>query len=140
MREPRPEPVSPVLTETLLRGLITPDTQEVTVTGFAPLHDGDRAQAREEAIADALRRAVKNRTRVYVTAETCRKHERRLVEEVYAKAEEFIVRYKVLEEGTEGDLYWVRLRARVSLFLLRERLGVLGLLDPFRDILRLVDP
>ena len=100
----------------LLVGASTPiRAASVEVEGFGPLIQGDLAQARDEALADARVRAIEQVAGVQVEARSELAQELMVMSETGTSSEGFISNEQILEEGMAGDgLYRVRLRADVS--------------------------
>lgn len=85
------------------------------VEGFGPLINGDLAQARDEALADARLRVIEKVTGVEVVARSVLAKELMVMSEVSTNSAGLISSEQILEEGMAGEgLYRVLLKAEVS--------------------------
>ncbi len=113
--------------------LLTPanaqDTQTVSSDGIAAIVDGNTAIARDNAIGDALRKAVEQAVGTMVSSETVVQNFQLLSDKIYSQSQGYIQSYKVLSEGAaEATIYKVTVQAVVSIGGLQNDLAALGLL------------
>lgn len=117
-----------------LAGLWSPETglaqsQTVTVDGVAGIQGGDKAIARDNAIQDALRKAVEQAVGTMVASETLVENFVAVRDNILSKSQGYVQDYKVIKEGADKDLYTVTIAASVSIGSLKSDLGALGLLQ-----------
>jgi len=85
---------------------------EVVAEGRAPL---DEPMARSQALADALREAVREGAGVDLVSETQVKDFALVSDRMFSKARGYVRRYEVLSSGAEGNgFYTVRIKADVQ--------------------------
>ena len=104
------------------------DVQLQEATGQAAVLNGDKPAAREKAIDDALRQAVKMAVGTQVQSVTEVQEFQTKMDTVLEHSTGYVKRYEILKEGTEGDVVQVTVRAQVSLAALDKDLEALGLL------------
>lgn len=90
------------------------DVEQVEVTGQAAIFDDDKAQARDKAIDDALRKAVESAVGTMISSETITENYQLLSDRIYSQAEGYVKKYKILDEKDEDNVYIVEIRAQVS--------------------------
>jgi hypothetical protein len=103
----------------LLMGLsalpaVAADVEEVEVSGQAAIFDDDKAQARDKAIDDALRKAVESAVGTMISSETITENYQLLSDRIYSQAEGYVKKYKILDEKDEDNVYIVEIRAQVA--------------------------
>lgn len=105
------------------------DTQTVTSDGIAPIVAGNTAIARDNAIGDALRKAVEQAVGTMVSSETVVQNFQLLSDRIYSQSQGYIQSYKILSEGpSEVTIYKVTVQAVVSIGGLKNDLAALGML------------
>ncbi len=102
-------------------------TQTVTSEGMAGVQ-GNPAIARDNAIQDALRKAVEQAVGTMVASETLVENFQVVRDNIYNKSQGYVKEYKVVKESPGKDLYAVTISATVSTESLKNDLGALGLL------------
>ncbi len=102
------------------------DKKKVISEGVA---DGNKAQAREKAIKDALRSAVEQGMGAFVTTELTVKQKKLVDEKITTETTGFVKSYKVIEEKEEDGLYTVKIEALIKSGKLRDELKALGLIQ-----------
>ena len=102
-------------------------TQTVTAEGMAGVQ-GNPAIARDNAIQDALRKAVEQAVGTMVASETLVENFQVVRDNIYNKSQGYVKEYKVVKESPGKDLYAVTIMATVSTDNLKNDLGALGLL------------
>ena len=102
----------------------------VTVTGQAPLVDGNSRRAEKMALENALRLAVKQDVDILVDAQTRASNHVALQERIFFKASRYISRYNVLSEGVtpDGTQYSLTIKANVQTASIKNELQAMGLL------------
>ena len=90
------------------------DVWTLEAEGLSVIKGVDIAQARADALADALRRAVEQVVAGQLSEKTRESKRKILKDAIYAKAEAYIQTYKILGEYPSQDGYRVRVRATVS--------------------------
>lgn len=99
-----------------------------TVDGVGVIVANNTAQARDQAIQDALRLAVEQAAGTMVSSETLVQNYEVLRDQVYSQSQGYIRHYEVTNETTEGNLYRVTVQAAVAMGNLKNDLAALGLL------------
>ncbi|MBN2384373.1 flagellar assembly protein T N-terminal domain-containing protein [bacterium] len=102
--------------------------KSVNSKGAAVITGEDIAQARDQAINDAVRKAVEMAVGSQIQTESLMKNYELLEEQIYSKSSGYVSNYKVIEEKRESNLYWVTISAEVSEGQLKDDLAGLGLL------------
>ncbi|MBU1717358.1 MAG: LPP20 family lipoprotein [Proteobacteria bacterium] len=103
-----------------------PPAQEVIATGFG---SGDQiAAARDEAINDALRKAVEQGVGVNISSQTTVEQMVLIEDRIYSESRGFIESYKIINEGKEDDVYQVKISALVKMAELSEKLAAIGII------------
>jgi len=84
----------------------------------------DKAKARDEAIADAQRRAVEQGVGLYIKSETLVANFELIEDSIYRHSEGYVHTYEIVSENydTEKELYWVKIKADVRTGKLEEDL------------------
>lgn len=104
------------------------DLQLQEATGQAAVLNGDKPAAREKAIDDALRQAVKMAVGTQVQSVTEVQDFQTKMDTVLEHSTGYVKRYEILREGMDADVVQVTLRAQVSLAALDKDLEAMGLL------------
>lgn len=113
-------PLSPLLAAAQDKG-----SKEVISMGVA---DGKSARARDEALNDALRKAVEQGVGTYVTTELTVEQQRLVEDRIYTESRGYIQNYRVLHEGETEGLYEVKISALVKMGKLANDLQSIGLI------------
>jgi nucleotide-binding universal stress UspA family protein len=100
-------------------------SKEVISMGVA---DGKSARARDEALNDALRKAVEQGVGTYVTTELTVEQQKLVEDRIYTESRGYIQNYKVLHEGETEGLYEVKISALVKMGKLADDLQSIGLI------------
>lgn len=103
-------------------------TQDITSTGVAAILQGDKAIARDNALQDALRKAVEQAVGTMVSAETVVENYQLIRDSILTKSQGYIQNYKVVSESPSAELYQVTISATVALGNLKNDLSALGIL------------
>lgn len=103
--------------------------KEVIVTGVGSIFQGDIAHARDDAIEDALRRAVEDVMGLLLSSETLVENFQLVEDRIFTKTQGYIQRYEVLKQGRrDSQLYEVQVRALVKLSELQNDVEAIGTL------------
>ena len=100
----------------------------VEAKGVGIVVDNNTALARDDAIRDALRKAVEQAVGTLVSSETMVENFQVLSDNIYTKTRGYIKNYKVLSESKADNLYQVVVRATVAMGSLKDDLDAIGLL------------
>lgn len=100
----------------------------VTVDGIGALQGEAVARARDEAIEDALRRAVEQVIGTYIDSETQVENMQVISDKILSKARGFVEGYEILDEKQVPGLYRVRVRATMATRDVESNLRAIGLL------------
>lgn len=103
-------------------------TQAVETEGNARITFGDLARARNEAVRDALQKAVEQVASRWLAPQEAARKSPVLKEQITDRAEGFIQEYRIVSEITGFDLYTVAIRATVLADSIRNDLRGLGLI------------
>ncbi len=114
--EPRSEPV-----------LTSGEGVEVLAEGVAAITSTVDI-ARDQALKDALRKAVEQAVGSFINSETRVENFQLLSDRIYANSEGYVSSYRVLTESREGDMYRVVVRAVVKQERIENDLQAIGIL------------
>lgn len=103
-------------------------TETVTADGMATVLD-NRAIARDNAVKDALRKAVEQAVGVMLSSETIVENSALVRDNIYSKTQGYIKQYKIVKETPAKDIYVVTVLAVIGISDLKNDLGALGLLQ-----------
>ena len=104
------------------------DMQTVTVDGTAR-PQGNQAISRDNAIGDALRKAVEQAVGMMVVSETVVDKSELIKDMIYSKTQGYVKQYKIIKESSSQDVYLVTIVAVIDVNDLKNDLGALGLLQ-----------
>lgn len=102
--------------------------QTITAEGVGVVMGGDRAIARDNAINDALRKAVEQAVGTMVSSETLVQNFQTLNDRIYTQTQGYVQNYKILGENPGPDLHRVTVQAAVAMGNLQKDLQALGIL------------
>ncbi len=103
-------------------------TQAVETEGSARITGGDLARARNEAVRDALQKAVEQVAGRWITPQGAAGKTSVIKELITDRADGFIKEYRIVTEMTAVDLYTVAVRATVLANSIRNDLRAAGLI------------
>ncbi|MCX8083595.1 MAG: flagellar assembly protein T N-terminal domain-containing protein [Calditerrivibrio sp.] len=86
----------------------------VTATGEANIVNGDIAAAKFQAIARAKWAALEAAAGVQVKVETIVQNAQLVDEAIKSEVKGVVDKYKIIDEGKDKDLYWVKISADIS--------------------------
>jgi len=99
-------------------------TDEVTVTGSAPLGAGDY---KKEALRKAMYNAVEKAVGVQVKSDTMVKNFQVIKDQILMRADGYVKKWEVLTEGNKGDVYEMTIKAWVGKGTLNKDLFLNGI-------------
>ncbi|MDK2922278.1 MAG: hypothetical protein PWR24_1835 [Desulfonauticus sp.] len=103
--------------------------KEVITTGMAPLL-GNQAQARNQALSQALRNAVEQGVGTLIDSNTMVQNYQLISDKIYSQASGYVTNYQILSEGLspDGQMYNVTIKASVSTESIKNDLRAIGIL------------
>jgi hypothetical protein len=112
----------------IYQGFCLQEVKRIETEGLASIKEGDVAAARDQAIEDALRRAVEQTVGTIVESETVVQNYALLSDRIYTKSDGYVTRYEILEEDQQEKLYRVKALVDVGVDKLKDDLSAIGLL------------
>ena len=118
------------------QGATPANGQEVTLAGGegtdvlaeGTASDGDSGIARNNALNDALRKAVEQGVGAFVDSDTRVENYQLISDEIHSEAPGYVSSYRVITAGRDAGLYRVTIRARVKLDKIANDLAATGVL------------
>lgn len=104
-------------------------SQTVTAEGVAGIQGGNQGLARDNAIRDALRKAVEQAVGTMVASETLVENFVTVRDNILSRSQGYVQSYKVVKQEARGDLYSATIEATVAIGSLKSDLAALGLLQ-----------
>jgi hypothetical protein len=120
--------VCPALALTIAYAQQEEQPRTFAAQGTGGINAGNLAQARLEAIQDALRKAVAQAVSGMLAGREGKKVEEPAIQSLYAEAERYVQTYRITDEYRGQTEYRVLIRATVATDSLRQDLGSLGIL------------
>ncbi len=99
--------------------------KKVVVTGTG---ENGSAKGRDQALDDALRRAVEQGVGVYITSETTVEQMMLVEDRIYSESRGYIREYTIVREGEKNGLYEVQISAVVKMAKLAKDLESIGII------------
>ncbi|MGQ9679084.1 MAG: flagellar assembly protein T N-terminal domain-containing protein [bacterium] len=118
---------APTPTQSTEVGQSGSEGSEVLAEGVAALTGGVDI-ARDQALKDALRKAVEQGVGVFVNSETRVANFQLLSDRIYSRADGYVSSYRLVNESREANLYRVTVRAQVKLERIEDDLKAIGIL------------
>lgn len=115
----------------LSTGLLAQEEITVTSTGLGVVIAGDLGKARDEALNDALRKAVEQAVGTMISAQSIVENAVLIEDNIYSKTSGYIKSYDIVREGQSVNIpntYEVALTATVSTASLKDDLAAIGIL------------
>jgi hypothetical protein len=115
----------------LSTGLLAQEEITVTSTGLGVVIGGDLGKARDEALNDALRKAVEQAVGTMISSQSIVENAILIEDNIYSKTSGYIKGYDIVREGQSVNLpntYEVALTATVSTASLKDDLAAIGIL------------
>ena len=103
-------------------------SQTVTAEGVGAVFGNDRAIARDQALQDALRKAVEQAVGTLVSSETMVQNFQTLNDKIYTQTQGYIQSYRILSETPGTNIHQVTIQATVAIGDLEKDLQALGFL------------
>ena len=103
------------------------ETETVTANGVAGLQD-NQAISRDNAVNDALRKAVEQAVGLMLSSETLVESGQIVRDNIYSKTQGYIKQYKIVKEQPSQGVYLVTVAAVIGVSELKNDLDALGLL------------
>jgi hypothetical protein len=94
------------------------------------MYNNDLLDAKKRALADAQKNAVEMTVGVYVNAATRVEKALMVDQQILAKTNGYIKKYKILSEGQDGNFYKTKIEALVKIEEINKDLSLLGLNTP----------
>ncbi len=105
-----------------------PQVKELMVVGFGEMVEGDVGQARQDAILNALKEAVRLSLLELIPSSMLEENAITLDMEIFSQVTQYVQTFKILSETGKAHGHEVLLQAQVDLHKLRDSLSVIGLL------------
>lgn len=105
-----------------------PQVEELMVVGSGKMVEGDIGRARQDAILNALKEAVRISLLKFVPSRILEESTFTLDTEIFSQVTQYVQTFKILSETERADGHEVLLQAQVDLQKLKESLSTLGLL------------
>ncbi len=106
----------------------SPDTIGIETEGTCLVSGGDRVPARNHAIDDSIRKAVRRVVYMLISEDIAIEKSDIIDDNIYSKSESYIQDYRILKEGMEDGLYKVRVRVSLPVGDIKNALEMLGVL------------
>jgi hypothetical protein len=106
-----------------------PHVKELMVVGSGQVVEGDVGRARQNAIVNALREAVRISLLDLIPSVALEENTVALDMEIFNRVTEYVQTFKILSETGKADRHEVLLRAQIDLHKLRDSLSAMGLLE-----------
>jgi len=100
-----------------------------TSDGVASIYKDNIANAREDAINDAIKKTVSGTLEALLSAAQISRNYNIIEENIINKSQQYITNYKVVSEKAIGNIYQVTIQTIIAKSKLKEDLLVLGLLS-----------
>ncbi len=92
------------------------EAKEVVASGMGSITSGDVAHARDDAVEDALRKALENALGLIVESETLVENFQLIEDNIFSKTRGYVQTYDIVREGKRSEqLYEVTIRAVVKM-------------------------
>lgn len=109
------------------------DWKGIISMGVSALSSEPESTARDNAIEDAIRRAVEQAVGTIVSSQSMVSNYTIFKDLIYSKASDYLKSYKILDEYKDDGLYFVKIEAQVDLDSISEVLHKIGLLSMRRQ-------
>ena len=100
---------------------------EVIVEGMSEVSNGDLVQAKDMAQENALRNAVEQAVGVTIDAETKTENHELIEDSIYSQSRGYVSEYDIIDSRSEGDIFFIEIRAVVKEDILEDDLDDLDL-------------
>jgi hypothetical protein len=120
----------------LIAGLVTPlpaaelpQVKELMVVGSGETIEGDVGKARQSAIMNALKEAVRISLMEFIPSSMLEENDIALHTEIFSRVTQYVQTFKILSETGKADRNEVLLQVQIDLHKLRDSLASMGLLE-----------
>jgi len=121
------------------QGTPASEAQVVTASGDGSITAGDVAHAKDDAIEDALRKAVEQTLGTMIQAETLVENSQLIDDRILSKTQGYVQKYQILKEGKVGtELYQVTVQAWIKTADLKSDLDAIATLLQRKNMPRLM--
>lgn len=108
----------------------------LTSDGVASIYKDNIANARADAINDAIKKTVQGALETLLSAVQISQNYNLIDENIINKSQQYITNYKVVSEKAIGNIYQVTIQTKILKTKLKEDLFVLGLLSTKKDSIK----
>jgi len=112
-----------------LSAMELPPVKELMVVGSGEMVEGNVGQARQDAILNALKEAVRISLLELIPSSILEENVIDLDMEIFSQVTQYVQTYKILSETGKAHGHEVLLQAQIDLHKLRDSLSVMGLLE-----------
>jgi hypothetical protein len=112
-----------------LSAMESPPVKELMVVGSGEMVEGNVGKARQDAILNALKEAVRISLLEFIPSYILEENVIALDMEIFSRVTEYVQTYKILSETGKAHGHEVLLQAQIDLHKLRDSLSVMGLLE-----------
>ncbi len=112
-----------------LSAMELPPVKELMVVGSGEMVEGNVGKARQDAILNALKEAVRISLLEFIPSYILEENVIDLDMEIFSRVTQYVQTYKILSETGKAHGHEVLLQARIDLHKLRDSLSVMGLLE-----------
>ncbi len=106
-----------------------PQVKELMVVGFGEMVEGNVGKARQDAILNALKEAVRLSLLELIPSSMLEENTTTLNMEIFSQVTQYVQSFKILSETGKAHGHEVLLQAQVDLHKLRASLSAMGLLE-----------
>jgi hypothetical protein len=105
-----------------------PQVKELMVVGSGETIEGDVGKARQSAIMNALKEAVRISLMEFIPSSVLEENDIALHTEIFSRVTQYVQTFKILSETGKADRHEVLLQVQIDLHKLRDSLASMGLL------------
>jgi hypothetical protein len=106
-----------------------PQVKELMVVGSRETIEGDVGKARQSAIMNALKEAVRISLMEFIPSSVLEENDMALHTEIFSRVTQYVQTFKILSETGKADRHEVLLQVQIDLHKLRDSLASMGLLE-----------
>jgi len=106
-----------------------PQVKELMVVGSGETIEGDVGKARQDAIVNALKEAVRISLMEFIPPSVIEENATALHTEIFSQVAQYVQTFKILSETGKADRHEVLLQVQIDLHKLRDSLASMGLLE-----------
>lgn len=106
-----------------------PQVKELMVVGSGETIEGDVGKARQSAIMNALKEAVRISLMEFIPSSVLEENDIALHTEIFSRVTQYVQTFKILSETGKADRHEVLLQVQIDLHKLRDSLASMGLLE-----------